>query len=129
MHAITAFSGFSVKSLKEAEKFYSGILGLKVEDNRGMGLLLHLPGSTTTVFVYEKENHAPASFTILNFVVEDIDKAVADLHKKGVKLEIYEGSPHDKKGIVRGRKVNMGPDIAWFADPSGNIISVLQDKE
>jgi len=129
MQAVTAFSGFSVKNLKEAKAFYEEILGLKVEEQQNMGLLLHLPGTTTTVFVYEKENHTPASFTILNFVVDDIDKAVADLHKKGVKLEIYERSPHDEKGIVRGRKMNMGPDIAWFTDPSGNIISVLQDKE
>ena len=124
----SAFSGFSVTNQEEAKKFYSETLGLKVDDN-GMGLQIHLPGGTT-VFAYPKENHEPATFTILNFVVENIDGAVDELVKHGVKFEIYEGFPfkQDEKGIARGLSVHQGPDIAWFKDPSGNILSVLQEK-
>ena len=93
-----------------------------------MGLQLHL-GSGATVFIYEKENHEPASFTILNFVVDDIDTAVSDLVAKDIKMERYEGFPfeQDDKGIARGRSANMGPDIAWFKDPAGNVLAVLQN--
>ncbi|HVA97226.1 MAG TPA: VOC family protein [Candidatus Acidoferrales bacterium] len=123
-----AFSGFSVDDLKKAQKFYSETLGLKVKDN-GMGLEIKLPHEGT-IFVYPKENHEPATFTILNFVVTDIDKAVDELVKRGVTFEIYKNFPfkQDKKGIARGLSVKQGPDIAWFKDPAGNILSVLQDK-
>lgn len=127
--ATAAFSGFSVIDLKETQNFYTEILGLHVEDN-GMGLQIHLPHDGT-VFAYEKgKDHKPATFTILNFVVADIDKAVDALVEKGVKFEIYKDFPfkQDEKGIARGLAAKMGPDIAWFKDPSANILSVIQDK-
>lgn len=121
-----AFSGFSVTDLKKAREFYKETLGLDVKDT-GMGLEIHLPGGGT-VFVYDKENHKPASFTILNLVVSDIDKAVDELLELGVTFEKYEGFGQDEKGIARGISKKMGPDIAWFTDPFGNILSVLQEK-
>jgi catechol 2,3-dioxygenase-like lactoylglutathione lyase family enzyme len=121
-----AFSGFAVKSLDEARKFYSETLGLKV-DHDDMGLHLHLPGGNARVFVYDKPDHEPAGFTILNFVVEDIDAAVKELTKRGVTFERYDGLPEDEMGIVRGIAAKRGPDIAWFKDPSGNVLGVLQE--
>jgi len=120
-----AFSGFSVDDLAKSNEFYTKTLGLKVDDE-GMGLRLHLPDGGT-VFIYPKHDHQPATFTILNFVVENIDEAVDELKSRGITFERYEGSPQDEKGILRGRSQNMGPDIAWFKDPAGNILSVLQD--
>ena len=120
-----AFSGFSVDDLAKSNEFYTKVLGLKVDDE-GMGLSLHLPDGGT-VFIYPKHDHQPATFTILNFVVENIDAAVDELKSRGVSFERYEGSPQDEKGILHGRSQNMGPDIAWFKDPAGNILSVLQD--
>jgi catechol 2,3-dioxygenase-like lactoylglutathione lyase family enzyme len=121
-----AFSGFSVDDLAKTERFYSGTLGLKVE-KQAMGLTLHLPGGAT-VFVYEKNNHVPATFTILNFVVDDIDAAVDELIRAGVRFEHYDNVPHtDAKGIVRGIAAKEGPDIAWFKDPAGNFVSVLKE--
>ena len=119
-----AFSSFSVNNLSKAKEFYSNILGLKVDDE-SMGLKLHLPGGAT-VFVYPKDNHEPATFTILNFMVDDIEETVEALKNKGIKFEHYEGMT-DKKGIARGVDSNKGPDIAWFKDPAGNFISVLHD--
>jgi len=121
-----AFSGFSVKDLAEAQKFYTEILELKVEDGE-MGLKLQLPNGGT-VFVYTKDDHQPATFTILNFVVDDIDEAVNELKGKGVTFEQYDNMT-DEDGIARGLSANRGPDIAWFKDPAGNIISVLQDSK
>ena len=123
---VAAFSGFSVKDLNAAKEFYTNILGLDVAED--MGLQISLPGGGK-VFVYEKPDHVPASFTILNLVVEAIDIAVDDLVAKGVKFEQYDMPEikQDEKGIARGRDTNMGPDIAWFTDPSGNIIAVLQN--
>lgn len=122
-----AFSGFSVEDLDEAKKFYSDTLGVEVEDGP-MGLYLNLKGSK--VFVYNKDDHKPATYTMLNFVVDDIDKTVDELVKKGVEFEQYGSDqfPQDKKGIARGLAAKMGPDIAWFKDPAGNILSVLQEK-
>jgi predicted enzyme related to lactoylglutathione lyase len=120
------FSGFSVDDLAKAKEFYVEALGIKVTEEEGMGLTLHLPDGGT-VFVYLKDNHEPASFTILNFAVEDIDEAVNELVKRGVKFEKYEGFHQDEKAIARGRSANMGPDIAWFKDPAGNILAVLQN--
>jgi len=91
-----------------------------------MGLTLHLGGGGK-VFVYPKKDHVPASYTMMNFVVDDIDKAVDDLTVKGVIFDAYPGIEQDEKGISRGRAAGMGPDIAWFKDPAGNILSVLQD--
>jgi catechol 2,3-dioxygenase-like lactoylglutathione lyase family enzyme len=125
--AKAAFSGFSVDDLAKAKEFYTHTLGLKVDDP-GMGLRLHLPGGGT-VFVYPKEDHQPATFTILNFEVDNIDEAVDDLTSRGVKFEHYEGDLRtDEKGVARGLSQNRGPDIAWFKDPAGNILSVLQDS-
>jgi predicted enzyme related to lactoylglutathione lyase len=119
-----AYSGFSVNDLAAAKQFYGETLGLAVEENP-MGLKLTL-GSGAGVFVYPKPDHTPASFTILNFPVVDIDKAVAELGAKGVKFEQYPGLT-DESGIARGLEVNRGPNIAWFQDPAGNILSVLQE--
>jgi catechol 2,3-dioxygenase-like lactoylglutathione lyase family enzyme len=119
-----AFSGFSVDDLAKGKKFYTETLGLKVDDE-GNGLRLHLPGGGT-VFVYPKDDHQPATFTILNFEVENIDGAVDELKNRGVSFDRYEGAPQDEKGILRGRSQHTGPDIAWFKDPAGNIVSVLQ---
>jgi len=124
--AKAAFSGFSVDDLEKAKKFYTELLGLKVE-SESMGLSLHLPGGGN-VFIYPKGDHQPATFTILNFSVDNIDEAVDELSNRGVQFEHYEDGPKtDEKGILRGRAQNMGPDIAWFKDPAGNILSVLQD--
>jgi catechol 2,3-dioxygenase-like lactoylglutathione lyase family enzyme len=123
----SAFSGFSVNDQAKAKDFYANTLGLEVEENE-MGMQLHLPGGAK-VFVYPKENHEPATFTILNFEVEDIDKTMDALLAKGVKFEQYGNKdlPQDDKGIARGKAANMGPDIAWFKDPAGNVLSILSN--
>ncbi|HMI09120.1 MAG TPA: VOC family protein [Candidatus Saccharimonadales bacterium] len=122
-----AFSGFSVNDLAAAKEFYGNVLGLNVEQEPApMDMLtLHL-ATGGEVLIYPKEDHTPATYTVLNFPVEDTDKAVDDLVAKGVTFEKYEGMT-DEKGIARGISQNMGPDIAWFKDPSGNILSVLHD--
>lgn len=123
--AKTAFSGFSVNDLAKAKTFYTETLGLSVE-NDGVGMRLHLPGGAT-VFAYAKTDHQPATFTILNFAVDDIDAAVDDLASRGVQFEHYDRAPKtDAKGILRGRAQNRGPDIAWFKDPAGNFLSVIE---
>ena len=115
-----AFSSFSVNDLKKAKDFYAQTLGLKVNESE-MGLEIH-PGDTD-VFIYPKPNHTPASFTVLNFLVDDINQAVDELTKNGVRFEQYEGEiKTNEKGIHR----NGGPTIAWFKDPAGNILSVLE---
>jgi catechol 2,3-dioxygenase-like lactoylglutathione lyase family enzyme len=124
LKAKAAFSGFSVDDLATAKEFYAETLGLKV-DNEGIGLRLQLPGGGT-VFAYPKDNYQPATFTILNFVVDTIDEAVDELTNRGVQFEHYEGIPTDEKGILRGISKNKGPDIAWFKDPAGNILAVLE---
>ena len=119
-----AFSGFSVIDIEKAKKFYSETLGLVVKDNP-MGLIeLHIEGSNN-IIVYPKPDHEAATFTILNFPVADIDKAVDELTSKGVKFEQYKELQTDEKGISRNPQ---GPKIAWFKDPAGNILSVLQQK-
>lgn len=117
-----AFSGFSVNNLEEAKKFYGETLGVDVEQS-AMGLSLKIAGNNP-IFIYQKDGHQPASYTILNFPVDDIDAAVDELTAKGILFEHYEGTTDDK-GIARGKSKNMGPDIAWFKDPAGNILSVL----
>jgi predicted enzyme related to lactoylglutathione lyase len=119
------FSGFSVDDLQKAKKFYGDILELQVKDHP-MGILeLHTKGNNP-ILVYPKENHEPATFTVLNFPVEDIDKAVNALIEKGVTFEQYSDLNTDKKGISRNEG---GPNIAWFKDPAGNILSVLETTE
>lgn len=125
MEAKAAFSGFSVDDQAKAKDFYVYVLGLKLIDE-SMGLRLGLPGGSGEVFAYPKSDHSPASFTILNFVVEDIDAAANALRTKGVTFEQYDNLT-DEKGIARGKSKNMGPDIAWFKDPAGNILSILTD--
>ncbi|MDR3679268.1 MAG: VOC family protein [Flavipsychrobacter sp.] len=118
-----AFSGFSANDTQKAKAFYSDKLGLDVTDNGGM-LTLHLNGGNK-VIIYPKPNHEPATFTVLNFPVADVDKVVDDLTAKGIQFEHYNFGTivTDDKGIMRGN----GPTIAWFKDPAGNILSVLQD--
>ena len=122
-----AFSGFSIDDAKAAREFYAVILGIEVHDNEMGFLELHLD-SGAKVLAYTKTDHQPASFTILNFPVDDIDSAVDELNAKGVVTKIYSDDefPTDPKGILRGA-VNGGPDIAWFRDPAGNVLAVLQD--
>ena len=117
-----AFSGFAVPDIEKARKFYGETLGLKVSEDHGL-LRLHLGGGNN-VLIYPKPNHVPATFTVLNFPVQDVDLAVDELKKRGVRFEIYDlpDLKTDGKGIMRGK----GPAIAWFKDPAGNILSVLE---
>lgn len=118
------FSSFSVNDLPKAKDFYGNLLGLKISEN-DMGLL-EIKNGDARVLIYPKPNHHPADFTVLNIPVEDIDKAVDELNGKGVKFEQYDGEIQtDEKGISRSRK--GGPNVAWFKDPAGNILSVLQE--
>jgi catechol 2,3-dioxygenase-like lactoylglutathione lyase family enzyme len=120
-----AFTGFSVKDIDEAQAFYQRLLGLAVEQN-AMGILeMTLPGGAKTI-AYPKSDHVPATFTVLNFEVADIDLAVDELTALGITIENYGGWA-DERGIMRGKAANRGPDIAWFLDPSGNILSVLSN--
>lgn len=119
-----AFSGFSVDDIPAARKFYGETLGLKVSEEHNL-LTLHVVGGRD-IFVYPKPNHVPATFTILNFPVDDIDQAVDELTRRGVRFELYDGFEQDKKGIARPRTPEEGPSIAWFTDPAGNVLSVLQ---
>jgi predicted enzyme related to lactoylglutathione lyase len=117
-----AFSGFSVNDIDAARAFYSETLGMTVTEN-DMGFLnLHFPNGTR-VLIYNKKDHTPASYTILNFAVKDVGAAVDDLNARGVQMTIYPGMPQDSHGVMRGN----GPDIAWFTDPAGNVLSVLKD--
>ncbi|HUP52189.1 MAG TPA: VOC family protein [Longimicrobiales bacterium] len=116
-----AFSGFSVDDVPRAKAFYADTLGLEVSEGNGL-LTLHLAGGAR-VLLYPKRNHAPATYTVLNFPVEDVDGAVDELVRRGVRFEIYSspGLETDARGILR----KEGPTIAWFKDPAGNILSVL----
>jgi catechol 2,3-dioxygenase-like lactoylglutathione lyase family enzyme len=119
-----AFSGFAVPDIDEARGFYGDTLGLKVELMEGPGLLtLHLAGDRPTL-IYPKPDFEPASYTILNFPVDDVDATVEELSARGVKFEQYDGLGQDDKGIARAE----GPPIAWFKDPAGNILSVLEQE-
>ena len=118
-----AFSGFSVNDIAKAKDFYGRVLGLTVEEEGMETVVLKLSGGNN-VLIYPKPNHQPATFTILNFPVNDIEQAVRWLNERGVRFEQYEGElKTDAKGIFRGE----GPLIAWFKDPAGNILSVLQE--
>ena len=120
---IPAFSGFAVRDIEAARRFYADALGLRVEADDAMGgmLTLHLGGGTD-VLVYPKPDHTPATYTVLNFPVDDIDRTVDELAARGVRFERYPEFDQDDKGIARGQ----GPAIAWFTDPAGNILSVLE---
>jgi catechol 2,3-dioxygenase-like lactoylglutathione lyase family enzyme len=115
-----AFSGFAVDDVEKARAFYGETLGLETSQEHGL-LTLHLASDRPTL-IYPKPDHTPAVYTILNFPVEDIDEAVDELSARGVRFERYDGFDQDEKGIARGQ----GPDIAWFKDPAGNILSVIK---
>jgi predicted enzyme related to lactoylglutathione lyase len=117
-----AFSGFAVDDVQKARKFYGETLGIRTSEENGL-LTLHLAGDRATL-AYPKTGHTPADYTILNFPVDDIDSAVDELSARGVSMERYDGFEQDDKGIFR----SGGPYIAWFKDPAGNVLSVLQEK-
>jgi catechol 2,3-dioxygenase-like lactoylglutathione lyase family enzyme len=115
-----AFSGFAVDDIDAAREFYAQTLGIRTSEEHGL-MTLHLGGDRPTL-VYPKPGHTPADYTILNFPVDDIDAAVDELAERGVRFERYKGMGQDERGIMRDR----GPPIAWFRDPAGNVLSVLQ---
>jgi catechol 2,3-dioxygenase-like lactoylglutathione lyase family enzyme len=116
-----AFSGIAVDDVRKAKEFYGDTLGIRVVESGDMLVLLF--AGDREVLIYPKAGHVPASYTVLNFPVDDIDKAVDELVARGVTIQRYEGIAVDERGISRGH----GPDIAWFTDPAGNILSVLHE--
>jgi catechol 2,3-dioxygenase-like lactoylglutathione lyase family enzyme len=119
----SAFASFSVDDLAAAKEFYSKTLGLNVSETPA-GLSLDIGG--TLIFVYPKADHQPATFTVLNFNVENIDEALRDLRSRGIEFVSFDGpTDTDSSGVFRGRAAGKGPDIAWFKDPAGNFISIL----
>ena len=118
-----AFSGFAVPDIAAARQFYEDTLGLSTSEENGL-LTLHLAGDRPTL-VYPKPDHQPANYTILNFPVDDVERAVDELTARGVRFERYDGFGQDEKGIAR----EGGPPIAWFTDPAGNIIAVHEDTD
>lgn len=118
-----AFSGFSVEDTDTALAFYRDVLGLDAQLGE-MGIIEFQLGGAH-VIAYPKPDHKPASFTVLNFVVPDIDAALDELEAAGVTLERYPGMPQDERGVMRGRDAGEGPDIAWFTDPGGNIFAII----
>ncbi|MEX0610030.1 MAG: VOC family protein [Balneolaceae bacterium] len=123
-----SFSGYSVDDLEKAKDFYTKKLGLEIREEEGMGFWLLL-AKGNHVFLYPKEDHKPATFTVLNFIVDDVDKTMDSLSNKGVEFLHYQDKnlPQDEKGVLRGLEAGMGPDIAWFEDPAGNVLSILQE--
>jgi catechol 2,3-dioxygenase-like lactoylglutathione lyase family enzyme len=117
-----AFSSFSVKDLDEAKRFYGQTLGLEVSES-DEGLILQTKGGID-VFIYPKPDHTPATFTVLNFVVDDVDRAVDELTKMGIRFQIYDKGElkTDDRGVFQGK-----PKIAWFKDPAGNFLSILEN--
>jgi catechol 2,3-dioxygenase-like lactoylglutathione lyase family enzyme len=118
-----AFSGFAVSDVDAAEAFYGETLGIRVTKEHGL-LTLHLDGGARPTLVYPKPDHVPAGYTILNFPVDDVGAAVRELAERGVEVERYDGMPQDDDGVMRGN----GPDIAWFTDPAGNVLSVIKPE-
>jgi catechol 2,3-dioxygenase-like lactoylglutathione lyase family enzyme len=118
------FGGYSVDDIEAAKEFYGTTLGLPVTEMMG-GVQIELPGGSA-IWVYGKPDHQPASYTTANFVVPDIAAAVQYLTGKGITFELYEGMHQDEQGIARGKAQGQGPDIAWFKDPAGNILAVLE---
>jgi catechol 2,3-dioxygenase-like lactoylglutathione lyase family enzyme len=115
-----AFSGFAAPDIEPLRAFYADKLGVRVTEDNGL-LTLHLADGDRPTLIYPKPDFVPATYTILNFPVEDVEAAVDELSSRGVEFEKYEGFDQDEKGIARGN----GPDIAWFKDPAGNILSVI----
>jgi predicted enzyme related to lactoylglutathione lyase len=122
-----AFASFSVDDLQQAKKFYGQTLGLNVSEEQDMGLNLRMAGGTQ-VFIYPKPNHEPATFTVLNFPVGDLEETMDGLSKRGVRFETYDQPDlkTDEKGVAKGP--GPGPKIAWFKDPAGNVLSVLEER-
>ncbi|QHS54938.1 glyoxalase [Mucilaginibacter sp. 14171R-50] len=122
-----AFSGFSVNDIDKAKEFYGEVLGLQVDKTEDMGgmLNIHINGNSNSILVYPKPNHQPATYTILNFPVKDVEATVTELTARGVKFEIYDSEylKTDERGVSKG---NGGPTIAWFKDPAGNFLSVIE---
>jgi catechol 2,3-dioxygenase-like lactoylglutathione lyase family enzyme len=118
-----AFSGFAAPDIEQARSFYADTLGIRVTEEHGL-LTLHLDGGNRPTLIYPKPDHRPGNYTILNFRVEDIDAAVDELERRGVKLEHYDEMDQDERGVLRAG----GPLVAWFTDPAGNILSVLQER-
>jgi predicted enzyme related to lactoylglutathione lyase len=124
-----AFSGMAVRDIEAAKRFYGETLGIEIEVlDEANGLLSLKHGGERATLVYQKPDHTPSNNTVLNFPVDDIDAAVDELTARGVEFERYDEFPPDEKGIMRGRAAGRGPDIAWFKDPGGNILSVLQES-
>jgi catechol 2,3-dioxygenase-like lactoylglutathione lyase family enzyme len=121
---VSTFKGFSVNDLSAAQSFYEKMLGLRVSPEGDIGINIHLPDGLA--YAYLKDDHTPATYTTLDFVVDNIDEAVDSLREQGVQFERYDNTPQDEKGILRGLTLDMGPDIAWFRDPAGNILAVVQ---
>lgn len=123
-----AFSSYSVDNIEKAKEFYGKTLGISIKETKE-GINLQLTGET--VFIYPKPNHQPATFTVLNFGVADIDIAAQELKDAGVTLENFDTGQMkaDDKGIYRGKAAGEGPDIAWFKDPAGNVLSVISGAE
>lgn len=126
MNILGAFNGYSSNNINESREFYRDTLGVKAEDSMG-GLDIAINGQK--VFIYPKEDHVPAAFTVLNFVVDDINQAVDELVQKGVEFLRYDNmpAPQDERGVLRGKDANMGPNIAWFNDPAGNILALVEE--
>ncbi|HUG47509.1 MAG TPA: VOC family protein [Candidatus Limnocylindria bacterium] len=124
-----AFSSYSVDDLAAAGRFYGQTLGLTVGEEPEMGLLSVQLAEDKQLMLYSKENHAPATYTVLNLPVDDIDAAVDELARRGVRFERYEGFEQDEKGIARPPSPEHGPPIAWFTDPAGNVLAVLEIPE
>ena len=116
-----AFSGFAVDDVDKAREFYEGTLGIRVTEEHGL-LTLHLAGGDRPTLVYPKPDHTPADYTVLNFPVDDVDAAVGELRSRGIEFERYPGTEQDETGVMRA----YGPPIAWFKDPAGNVLSVIQ---
>lgn len=122
-----AMSGFSADDTETARAFYRDTLGLDVRDGGMDGIIELFVTGGTPVLVYPKANHEPASYTVLNLLVDDIDVAADELAARGVELLRYDGSGQDERGIMRSRTPDDGPSIAWFTDPAGNIFSIMQE--
>ncbi len=120
------FAGFSVDDIEKAKQFYSETMGVKAEIDPHMGTLKLSMEDGTQIFIYSKPDHVPATYTVLNFIVDNIDIAVDELAAKGMVCEKYEGFTQDDKGIARSTDPTKGPSIAWFKDPAGNILSLIE---
>lgn len=122
------FASFSVDDLPRAKAFYADKLGLIIQDQGDMGLMVQLPGNGE-LFLYPKADHRPATFTVLNLIVDDLDAAVDELISRGIAFERYPGFEQDEKGIARGSTSGRGPDIAWLTDSAGNTIAVMEEPK